>query len=226
MKTPAKLPPLPKTIGNKQIMDAARPYLTRDESRFVLLNFHCHEGYTVATDGRRIIAIEKMLCRKRNGPAAFDRKGAEVKSHGNYPNWKMVMPSKFHYWDEVNVKWLHEILMQMSQDNMFSPGDHTTIKLCINSDGKLGVMGNPITTFNVERARVETMDGKPVFSYGWKPNPKMIAAYNGYYLIQALHAARLLGDEMVTLSFIDDPSPMQIKGRIHRSVIMPCRINS
>jgi protein-L-isoaspartate O-methyltransferase len=210
--TPRSTPTAPAALGKLTVentLKALRDVVSDDPDRGAIQYVWSDGQQTVATDGRRMTIIKQGVGGTAKQPKTFTVKGKEAKipeGERGYPNWRQVMPDKFKdRIKDLDTARLFTILRQAQE--MTDEGNRSVV-LWKNKDGSLGVSSKSEAGSYVHQA---TSDSKP------------IAAVHPALLLDLINSARSVGDERVTLKWIDDLAPIALEGENSLSILMPMK---
>lgn len=197
------------------VKKAAFRFTTEDASRLVLQSIWSDGKQTVATDGRHMIVINKGIGGTEKKPLMIDETGK--KQDLSYPNWKQVIPDEKDLMTVAQVD-ASRLFTGLKQAQGVLPlkgdkGGSNSVKLYRNPDGSIAVAANNVNVGSYE--------------HNVQPGAKVMAAFNPEYIIDALNAARTVGDEKVTLRMAKhngELSPIVIESPNAKSVVMPMRL--
>ncbi len=194
---------LPKIVGQ---------FVSTDKDRFRITGSYADGTQVVATDGRQLI---RVWTDKAPGstvkPVRFNAEGKPVEIEGSYPDFLQIR--------DKNPKLLKggvktdEIYKLAAQAKLFSRDEKSfkPVALFINKDGSIG-------------ARQILTEGD-VFEHNVQPGALKLGAYNPEFLLNAMDAARRLGNEKVDIySHSDEGGPLGFVGKNHESIVMPVRL--
>jgi hypothetical protein len=211
--TPTTAPATGKMIP-ENIAKAAAIHASIEPTRKIINLIYSDGKVTVATDGRRLIQIDKGLGGTPENPKLFHEDGkpltkAEMEEVGNYPNWKQVIPSDenlFAAFKGLDIERLNNVLQQATQA---TSEKQNSVNLYRNPDGSIAVTS---ATSDLGDYQHNLQDGA-----------KILGAYSPKFLVDAIKAAKLLGNEKVDIWYTDELAPMVIKATGMKVVIMPMR---
>jgi hypothetical protein len=205
----------------------AGEFVSDEPARVGIQTAYADGTQIIATDGRQLLRIvtDKALG-KPGEPVRIDAKGkvkAKNDDHGNYPNWKAVIPNNPDLLvGGVDTAKLHHIARQAevfrntSVEDASQRGNYP-MELWVNPDRSLGGRMEIQVDIN-KKASTET------FEHNLQANAKRLGNYNPDYILNAANAARRLGSE--TVDFLADSNgPLVIRGKTHESVVSPFRMN-
>lgn len=213
----------PATLGKlteESALKAAGLAVSDDPSRFVLHYVWSDGKTTVATDGRHLILIKrgaggtkaKPLIQTVEGKAAPEIISGEKANEATpikYPEWRQVVPSELPpVAKDVDAARLFTILKQAEQ---VLTDRSNSVTLFVNPDGSVGATSRSPDVGEYE--------------HNIQEGAKVIGAFNPQYVMDGLNAARMVGDEKVSIESSDDLSPLVIRSRNTQTVIMPMRLS-
>lgn len=220
--TPTAAPALGK-LDQDSAKKAATLFASTDAGRNII-NYGYSDGETtVATDGRRLIVIKTGSGGTAKKPALvkLNEKAKALDETDKFPNWKQVIPSEESQttiFQGLDAARLFNIVQQAKQ----AIGDKVdALTLYRNPDGSLGMRSS------------EPAIGE--YAHNIKPDAKIVTTLNADYLADIFRAARILGDEKVSLSAefsgVTGPeapqtpelNPIVVKGKNFKAVLMPMR---
>lgn len=223
--TPRPTASSPAALGelNKEsAVRAAGLYVSDDPGRLVIGNIWSDGKQTVATDGRRLIVIRKGIGGTEKKPLIQTPEGKKWTEKQAFPNWRQVIPEKStEIFKDLDAARLFTILRQAKEA---TSERSKSIKICRNPDGSIGVSANAPDVAE--------------YNHNIKEGARVVTAVNPDYMIDAVNAARILGDEKVSISatFESRPSvhknpvtglsPIIIRSKNADTVLMPMRLES
>ena len=207
-------PDKPVALGSptpENVVKALAPVASTDSTR-PAINFIWTDGtQSVATDGRRMMIVDKGLGGSKKTPVLVTTDGKKANTDLQYPNWKQVLPSEpVGTIKNLNVERLWTVLRQALEVAETIKGD-PSVKLLLNTDGSIGV-----STISPE--------GEYIHNVG--PDAVVLGAFNPEYLLGGLESMRRMGATNVALDYIDDVAPISLRSEIARFVVMPMRSGS
>ena len=203
---PADLPKIPGTFAST------------DESRFVLLRTYADGTQIVGTDGRQLIRVVSDQAPGRpDAPVRLTPDGeVDLKAEGRFPNWKIVgdLKAELVFGGADTAQLLHLANQgKVFRDTSISDKDKrasTAIELFVNKDKSFG-------------ARMAAAGDE--FGHNLQDGALRLGSYNVDLLINALNAARKLGNERVDLYMHNGvEGPLGMVGKNHESLTMGLRI--
>ena len=213
--------PVDKFTTENVTVAAASHVSTDVASRRIITHIYSDGEVTVATDGRRLVQFEKGIGGTKENPKLFTSKGQpltkkQMEEVGNFPNYKHVIPGDANLFlalKDIDTARLFTIIMQAK------PGTSDRVvgvMLYRNADGSFGVSSGS-----------EGVD----YEHNVQPDAKLIGSFSPDYLIDALNAARRIGNEKVDV-YVSLPgyendstiTPVVIKSKGMKVVIMPIRV--
>lgn len=204
-------------LSTDNVKKAAFRFVSEDKSRAVIQNVWSDGKQTVATDGRHMIVINKGIGGTEKNPLMIDETGKKAEKDVTYPNWKQVVPDEKDLMTVAQVD-AARLFTGLKQAQGVLPlkgdkGGSNSVKLYRNPDGSIAVAANNVNVGSYE--------------HNVQPGAKVMAAFNPEYIIDALNAARTVGDEKVTLRMAKhngELSPIVIESPNTTSVVMPMRL--
>ena len=203
---PEELPKIPGTFAST------------DESRFVLLRTYADGTQIIGTDGRQLIRVVSDQAPGRpDAPVRLTPDGeVDPKAEGRFPNWKIVGDPKAQlvFGGADTAQLLHLANQgKVFRDTSISDKDKrasTAIELFINKDKSFG-------------ARMAAAGDE--FGHNLQDGALRLGSYNVDLLINALNAARKLGNERVDLYMHNGvEGPLGMTGKNHETLTMPLRL--
>lgn len=199
---------VPKLVGS---------FVSDDDARFAITTAYADGTQIVATDGRQLIRI---VTDKAPGtpaePVRIDPNGEpnpKAATESNYPNFKTILTgNRDLVYGGMDTESVFHIAKQAKvfRDTTLEKDKRNTagVELFVNPDrsigGKMEIQGES-------------------FTHNVQPDAKRLGSYNPDYIINAVQAARKLGNHTVDVYFMGDEGPMVFRGLNHESVTMPMR---
>lgn len=213
--TPTTVPPTGKMVA-ENIAKAAALSISMDDGRGAIRFIYSDGKVTVATDGRRLIQIDKGLGGTPENPKLFREDGkplskAEIEEVGQFPNWKQVVPLEenlFAAFKGLDIERLNNVLQQATQA---TSERQNSVNLYRNPDGSIAVTS----------ATTDFGD----YQHNLQDGAKILGAYHPKYLVDAIKAAKILGNEKVDIWYTDDRAPVVIKSNGVKVIIMPMKVD-
>jgi hypothetical protein len=204
-------PDKPVALGSptpENVVKALAAHASTESTR-PAINFIWTDGtQSVATDGRRMMIVDKGLGGSKKTPVLVTTDGKKANTDLQYPNWKQVPPSEpVGTIKNLNVERLWTVLRQALEVAETIKGD-PSVKLLLNTDGSIGVS-------------TISMEGEYIHNVG--PDAVVLGAFNPEYLLGGLESMRRMGATNVAMDYIDDVAPISIRSNIARFVVMPMR---
>lgn len=215
-KGPRSNPSKPAPVGKgapKERNQALEAFVSTDDTRPVLHNFFSDGSHVVATDGAHMLIVESTAfpgtpeAKKAYTP---DGKPAVLGELQQIPSYKQVVPTKesrtlaFKGYDTDR---LFTVLRQAAE---VVDDKNTSVTFYKNKDGSLGMTaGGPESSY----------------SHNVGDGAETLFAVNPQYIIDALNAARRLGQTKVDIYTGGDPiSPIMVNAKGMETVTMPMRL--
>lgn len=200
-------------LDAKAALSALEPIRSTDESRYIINYLFSDGKQSVATDGRRLFIVKMGLGGTEANPVILDaktgKKAALKTKDDKFPNFKQVIPPESKEDYPVNTE---QLITAIRRGQQMTTEKSNSIRLYRNKDGSFGITSN--TPDLGEAAHNVTDDSK------------LLSAFNPEYLLDLLESHRKVGDEKLTLKFIDELSPIVLEGKNSKSVLMPMRLSS
>lgn len=195
--------------------EIAGGFVSGDKSRFSIQTAYSDGTQIVATDGRQLIRIVTGDAPGTPAkPVRVTAEGnidAEAAAESSYPNYNQVRPQ-----DPALVKGAANTdqlwkLARQAQAFKNTYGDKAVdaVHLFLNTDGTFG-------------GRNTQLNGES-FEHNILPGAVDLGGINADYLVDAMNAARKLGNDKIDLYAESTTGPFVIVGKNHEHVIMPMR---
>ena len=197
----------------ENVLKAASLAVSTDTSRAVIMNVWSDGKQTVATDGRRMLIFDKGLGGTEKKPVMLDAKGKPAVVDREYPNWKQVRPAEADLtkiFSGQDAAKLWTVLKQADAILDKEAGISKSVKLWWNPDRTLGISSSSADV--------------GAYEHNVQPNAKLVTALKPEFLMDALDAARKTGSEKVDVLWVDELSPVVIRGDHVDAIIMPMRL--
>ena len=209
---PSSVPALGEPT-KENVLKAASLAVSTDTSRAVINTVWSDGKQTVATDGRRMHIFDKGVGGTEKQPVLLDAKGKPSVVDQTYPNWKQVQPkeadlTKIFSGQDAAKLWT--VLKQADAILDKEAGISKSVKLWWNPDRTLGISSSSADV--------------GAYEHNVQPNAKLVTALKPEFLMDALDAARKTGSEKVDVLWVDELSPVVIRGDHVEAIIMPMRL--
>ena len=220
---PTPATPLGKP-DKESAVKALAPVTSEDEGRKIIHNIWSDGKESVATNGRMLTLVRVGLGGTKAKPIVVTREGKPVtlEKDEKFPDWTQAVPKETkESMPNVDTEKLFTILRQAQEA---TSEKSVSVKLWRNKDGSLGVTANAPEVASYSH-NVHT---PPVEGELREPGPdtsRVMMAIDPKYLIDAINAARRVGDKTVTLKWTDELSPLIVESKTTMSVIMPMRLS-
>lgn len=209
--TPTSPAPIGK-VSPENTLKALRDVASDDPTRAAISGVWSDGKQTVATNGRILTIVKHGLGGTKEEPKVFTTEGKpyvkKTPDEPEFPNWRQVVPPDFkNSLKNLDTEKLFNILTQAKG---VTTDRSNSVKVYANKDGTIGLSsGDP-----------------EVSSYATNidPDAKPIFAADPQYIIDALNAARSVGDGKIELAWNDELGAFRIKSKNAESIIMPMRI--
>lgn len=214
ISTPRGKPTSPSPLGelsSDATKKAAALVVSDDPRRYVLSHMWSDGTQTVATDGRRLILIKKGIGGTEKKPLLITPGGK--KSDEKFPNWTQVIP------EDASLKVLSKdadaarlfTIVRQAQEATSEKSNSVTIWK--NPDGSLGISSHS--------------PGITSYVHNVGPAATAVVSVNPVYFLDALNAARIVGDEKVTIKVASEDTelhPIVVESAGAKSIVMPMRM--
>lgn len=192
------------------------PFLSTDESRYVITSSYSDGTQIIATDGRTLLrVITQQAPGKPHAPLRLNAEGKPVEVEDNFPDWRRVIDHKDAslVYGGLDTKDMFHIAKQ-AQVLRNSGGDANAsmaLHLYVNPDRSIG-------------GRLKLLDGDS-YEHNLQAGSKYLGGYNPDYIIEAMQAARRLGNAKLDVYFhgSEEIGPISFVGQNHENIIMPLR---
>ena len=211
--------PQPAKLGAPEKEDLGKiagRFNSTDPGRFAITASYSDGTQIIATDGRQLIRISGDTPGAPHAPVRLDANGKQVEAEGNYPHYNQVISAEPNLMlGGVDTKDLFHIVRQAEALRKFANKDKQEgigVTLYVNPDRSIG-------------AHLKDLGGDS-YTHNVKPDAKNMGTYNPEYVLNAIQAARELGNGKVDLYTLgDEPGvgPISFVGKNHESVVMPIR---
>lgn len=199
-----------KNPTEDKIAKAMKSIASQDATRKGIMDVKRADGAMVATDGRMMFVYEKDGI-KDDGNAEFP------------PRWKQVFPEERRLTKPSLKIDLTDFFDKATKANMVASGDpdeYNAAKgymLLLKPDGK----GGATVDFVMRR------NGKVMFSTtDSTKGAYVVGVFNPEFLVKTAKAAAACGEDSLTAMWEDDHTPLLLKGKTSRAVVMPLRTSS
>lgn len=197
--------------GAEEISAILKDHVGDDATRKVL-NYAFSDGkQTVATDGRRLVVVSKGSGGTEKKPVAITTEGKPVKEKDlKIPNWKQVIPHENDRKTFFRGLDTARLFMVLRQAKEATSEKSISVKIYKNPDGSLGA--------------ASSTPGETSYAHNIQEGAEVLGALDPQFLIDAVNAARRMGNEKVDILGKDELSPFIIKAKNVETVIMPVRL--
>lgn len=216
-KKGSTIPKVETPETGEEAAKVAGMFTADDKSRFVLLSSYADGTQIVATDGRRLMRIITPQAPGRpDAPVRLTPEGkVDPEAEGKYPNWQQVRnpnPTLVYGGAPTADIWKlakqGEIFRNTTFPDRSKRDTAKGLTLYVNPDRSIG-------------ARMEA-EGD-VFEHNLQEGRLDLGSYDVDYLLDAMTAARKLGNERVDLYTHGDEGPIGFVGQNHELLLMPRR---
>lgn len=189
-------------------------FTSEDKGRPVINEAYADGTQIVATDGRQLIRIATDKAPgKPEAPVRLSPEGKVSKGwQGKFPDWRQVLGKPDLVYGGMDTDNLWHILQQAVtfRNVSLESKERTTasVQLFVNPDRSVG-------------AKME-INGD-LFQHNLQNDAKFLGSYNPEFLLNAVDAARRLGNHKVDVYLESDLGPMTMVGHNHEYVVMPYR---
>lgn len=210
---PSILPTTPTPIGDsskENVLKAVSAFVAPASSERGPIKAVWSDGSkTVATNGMTMIVISHGVAGSGEAPVTVDISGNLV-DYGAFPKWPQVVPKgSEQIFKSIDTTRLMNLVRQASA--MSGERPHNSIKLIRNDDGSMALTSNTPEL------------GSYVHNLG--PSVGFTVAIDPEFLMNALIAARRLGQDKVSIWGKDELSPIEVRAKGVKVIIMPMRLS-